>query len=287
MIGWISSNIAVGSNILVDRVSLIKRLDDLTFSNSYYIIDEINKAKLNTTDFIITYKFDNNCTLEYLNNDNTKNILKILDNNSIGNIELNIQFNSSQIFGDILFDIKIKNDFDKFYIYALSNDNAGFIIYFFKDYLYVFSEDNIIKVLNFEKGKWYNFHLNFECSTSGYKNLTQYTFSLLINDTKLGNFNFFQSVNFINNLVLISSRTGFNIEIYLKNLKLLWYPFFNVINQIFKPKYLIDYFKSREIHYFIISRDNLNYYIYDDLLIYFQKLLYSFRNLYLYQSIKS
>ena len=61
--GWIANNVNYNTNILVDRMSLLKFLDDIAKINVYSIDNEVKTAIFSDYRYDITSETDANCSI--------------------------------------------------------------------------------------------------------------------------------------------------------------------------------------------------------------------------------
>jgi len=286
MIGWIEANVPRNSNILIDRFRLKPRIDDITYSNTYYIWEEKIKAFENYSGFKTLYHYDDNCLIEPIENlDGRVNITKFNDQNNKGNCYLNIEFDSEQNNATIQFYIKTTNNTKSFYTYLYDPSyNIATIIAIIDEAVNFYDGIKYSNITKIENDLWYEFKIDFECTDGNYSGLEKFNCGIHINGTKFPNFSFWNNVSSIQFISYFTKYSDFGWSVYLDDINFSWASTYVIENYIFNPVFFIDYLKSSNIQYFIISKNSFDFCCNKDLLVFYNRKLYEYLNLIIYVS---
>jgi len=287
VIGWTSENIPSNSNILVDRLQLKPRLDHITYSTTYYTWLEISEALDNYTGWKTSYGFDPNCNVTILEElGDHKNVLAINDQSLNGYAFSQIKFNSSQKNGFIEFFIRISDKSKPFWIDIFSYEgNYGILFCIINEAFHFYNGTNYQKILDIESDIWYQCKIAFECSDENYLGLDQYHWKTIINGIEYGDFVFWNNISEIGMIRLSSHTTSFDYTIFFNAFNLSWArdmdnfeeEIINIYTMI-----IIDHLKSKNIQYYIISKDSEDYYKNKELIKFFKEKLFEYKNLAIY-----
>ena len=262
MIGWISENIPHGSNISIDNSHLSKGLQIMAGCNTYYINEQIEAAleKAGVIDWGISYGIDHNCSINMIEElGGHENVLKIEDQNNNGSAHIYIKFNSAQNFGSIEFFIRTTNKSKTFWIDLRFDSLIVISFNVKKDKFTYYDGYKYQDICNIENDNWYKIRLDFECSNSRYKNLTQNTFHCYVNDIKYSYLKFWNNHSNINRMTFQSQISSSGWIIYFDSFNYSWDSNFNLENGIFKGPIIYNFLKNKEIRYLVISDDDTWY----------------------------
>lgn len=282
IIGWTSNNIPYNSNILLDRF-ILYHLEDVIFSNNFYIWDESSEALENFNGWKTNYYRDIECNIDLIANlGNHSNFLTIDDQNENGLGSIEIKFNSSQKNGFIEFFIRISDKSKPFWIDIFSFEgNYGIPFSIIYEAFHFYNGTNYQKILDIESDIWYQCQIAFECSDENYLGLDQYHWKITIDGIEYGDFVFWNNISEIGGVKLSSHTASFDYNIFIDAFNLSWArdmdnfeeEIINIYTMI-----IIDHLNSRNIKYYIISKDSEEYYKNKELIKFFKEKLFEYKN---------
>jgi hypothetical protein len=144
-----------------------------------------------------------------------------------------------------------------------------------------------------ENDKWYQIRIDFECTNNLYSGLDKNQWKITINETEYGNYDFWNEVSFINYMEIFTSQSDSGWNIYLTGLNFSWDSDFKFELYLFNYLKVIDYLKTENIPYLILSKEPTSFNleaeeyidIYGELIPFFYKnKLYEYKSLTIYCS---
>jgi len=268
VIGWISQNIPYNSNILIDSYQL-RPLTDVAYYPGfpiYSLSEEIHNALRNFTELYyfggnyegwnISYIYDSNCSVEYLEElDGYESLLEFNDQNDNGNSNIDIYFNSSQQYGTIKYLIYSTSNSNRFWVNFTSRSIDG--PHLWNGYFTYYNGTEYVKLYPYEENTWYQVTIDFEYTNGGYKGLNQYEWNLHINTTEYQNLKMFRNISQLGSIHFSTAMKDSNWEVFIENLYFSWAPEFNIEDIIFNVPIIIEYLKSKNLHYFVLFNHNI------------------------------
>lgn len=276
ILGWCSENIPYDSNYLIDDCILSsstvfpKALEDLTFSKTFYLNDEIENAIENNSEWRFDYTFDLYCSLKYFENiDDQSKVLRFNDQNDNGYVILSSEFDS-QNNGTIEFSLLSNNTSQRYLIHILSDDLYISIIEIKSDSVYLTSAMGQNEIVSISRNQWTNFRIDFESSEDNYAGLNQYEFQIYIDNISYGKYNYIDYVSEVRNVKFLTTIDSKDYSILITNVSFSWNNDFEFEETVisWKTELLINYLILKKINLFIYCIDTnknkdinlLNYY---------------------------
>ncbi len=295
VIGWITENLPSNSNILVDRGQINKFLKPTTTNTPYLINEEVKTAMSSDNRYGISHKTDANCSIDYIEKLGTyNNVIDIFDNNSVGTASIDINLFSEIRYASIEFFIKTTNTSKGFWLNSsLSSVLNGFSLGIASDSFFYFNGSSYEKIVSIENDKWYQIRIDFECTNNYYSRLDKNQWKITINGTEYGNYDFWNNISFVNYIELFTSQLDSGWNVYITGLNFSWDSDFKFECYLFKYLKIIDYLKTKNIPYLILSKEPTSFNveaekyidIYGDLIPFFYKnKLYEYKSLTIYYS---
>lgn len=254
VIGWTSENLPRNSKILVDRRKIKSYLEPITTNNPYKINDEVEMAIASLNNYGISYNTDANCSIDYLEaHDNYE--IDLFDNNTNGQVSVNINLLSEIRNGSIQFLLKTSNSSKTFWLNSsLSKDLIGFSLCLTNESFLYFNGSDDEKIVDIESDKWYDLKIDFECTNNNYSGLEKNQWKLTINGTEYGNYDFWNDVSFIYYLELFTSVLDSEWNVYITGLKFSWDLNVKLEQYIFRYLRVIEHLEKKKIFFFISSK---------------------------------
>lgn len=253
VMGWVTENIPADSNILIDRY-LMYHLMDLEFCNiheTYYIGD------LNNNEWNGKYEYDDNCNISLIKSlDMHEQVLDLYDDESFGNVRIDILFNTNDEIGVVEFYWQVSNNIIPNYL-ILKQDtkqNAIFISIRDGEFKYYNGSHWIgISICNTER--WYHNKIEFFCDQGDTGK-----FNWFINGTKvLSNIDFNIKSDKINYLYIETSHyhAGGN-SFKLDSINFTGNKMFCYLEEalFYVSPSILNLFRHENLSYFIVSRNN-------------------------------
>jgi len=257
VIGWITENLPSDSNILVDRRKIKTYLNSITTNNPFKINIEVETAISSLDNYEISYKTDANCSIDYIEMiGNYENIIDLFDNNNNGQVSVKMNLLSEKTSGSIQFLIKTTNTSKALWLNSsLSKNLIGFSLCLTNDSFFYFNGSSYEKIVDVENDKWYHMRIDFEFTNSNYSGLEKNQYKVWVNDTKYGNYDFWNDISFINYLELFTSELDSDWNVYITGLKFSWDLDFKFEHYIFRYLRVIEYLEKKKIHFLIMSKE--------------------------------
>ena len=296
VIGWIAENLPSDSNMLVDRAPINSYLKPITTNRPYLINEEVKTGIFSYYRYDITSETDANCSIDYIEKlGDYENIIDIFDNNSLGSASIDYENLFTEIRnGSIEFFIKTTNTSKGFWLNSsLYNVINGFSLSIASDSFFYFNGSSYVKIVDIENDKWYQIKIDFECTNNNYSGLDVNQWKISINGTEYGNYGFWNNISFVNYMELFTSQLDSGWNVYIAGLNFSWDPDFKLEYYLFKYLSIIDYLKTENIPYLILSKEPTSFNveaekyidIYGELIPFFYKnKLYEYKSLTIYYS---
>ncbi|MFX1501797.1 MAG: hypothetical protein ACFFDH_12610, partial [Promethearchaeota archaeon] len=289
IIGWTAEHIPEDSIILIDA-EFEQHLSNILDWKIYNLLDSANIAfneYYNDTKewWFISYGYDTHCNLDFLDNYNEQqNILEFADNNTDGNVNLGINFNSPQKYGTIEYLIYSTSTSDRFWVELSKRSIDG--PHLWNGSFSYYNGTEYVQLQSYEMNQWYHIKIEFECTNGGYKGLNQYKWNLYINNTEYRNLRMLYNSSHLESITFATAVRDSEWQVYIDILNFSWYSGFNIedflFNSIFIEKYLLD----NDIQYFIHKNDIEVKYVNSQDLIrnYFKVKKYEYKSLSIYST---
>ncbi len=264
IIGWVSENIPQKSNLLIDGGNFDRNTYEMSRSTTYWIHHELIKALTNDNNSFygdVIREIYDNCELTLLKEqDNSKNTIQFLDNNSNGYIDVEITLTSERNYGSFEFNIKTSDSSKIFWINfnSISPISNGISFPIYSNGFYYYNSTDYVKIMDIENNKWYNYKVDFDCTDNNYTGLSKYHWRTTINGTVYGDFPFWNNVSSLGQLDLRSHHGHSNWSTYIKGLEFSWLSGFEVQKLIFKYLIFIDHLELKNMSYYIHTKE-INY----------------------------
>ena len=295
VIGWIAENLPHNSNMLVDGENINNFLKATTTNTAYLINEEVKSGKISDYWYNITSKMDDKCSIDYIEKlGNYDNVIEIFDNNSVGSASIDIAIASKIRNGWFEFFIKTTNTSKGFWLNSSSFRIVnGFSLSIASDSFYYFNGSSYVKIADIENDKWYQIKIDFECSNNNYSGLDINQWKISINGTEYGNYDFWNDIFFVNYIELFTSQLDSDWNVCITGLHFSWDSDFKFEYYLFKYLKVIDYLRTNNIPYLILSKEPTFYNveaekyidIYGELIPFFYKYkLFEYKSLAIYYS---
>jgi len=292
IIGWVSENIPINSNILVDRYYFSKSLEQITHCNSFYANDVYEDAFKVKSYWKTLWLYDNSCNISIVNVINGhNNVLKFDDNNNTGNAAIDASIESPQSYGKIDFWIMTSNKSQAYYFYIKGEGEILINLQIHDDYLSYFNGTENVMLYEIKNNFWYNITITFECSEGGYDGLSEYQWNLYVNNTIYNNLPFWKRMSKIDQIKLLTDTTFSNYSVFLDEIIFNWNSEYKM-DACVPRDIIIDYLTSYNIEFLLISLEMTFYkskipefFIERELIpSYFNKKLYEYEEIEVYQT---
>jgi len=225
IMGWVSENLPDNSNLLLPYIyPLYQGIHKVSTINTYSV-DQVIDFMTNSLNFRFwqIYNMDFLCNAQDLEYEGS-NVLLLSDMNETGHFNIRNSFKNIQDHGTIKFSVKFNQLNGSLSYFQFSGYTGGLpiLIRINSGYLETFNGNNWIQLEEIQINIWYNFQLDFECRKNGnYEDLSQYHYNIYLNGTKFENLKFYSNRNYIKNMQIVSSKSGF-VDLYYKTDSYSW-----------------------------------------------------------------
>jgi len=252
VIGWMTTNIPSGSNIITNEY-ILYHIDDLIFTNTFYAWSEIDNANKVFNRWDVHNESDFNSFINFFENPDQKNyMLEFNDKNSNGSAGILIEFNYSQNLGFIQFNVKTSDNTKSFWFNFTSQEGIPAINFGIDNKtLSYYNGSTYQKITDILENFWYNIKIYFECSDNNYYGLNQNQWRILINETIVEDYPFLNNVTNLGFFQLYTEKQHFDWSIYLGNFNFSWAPNYNIVYCLFPNLISFNHFYLLSIKYFI------------------------------------
>ena len=135
--------------------------------------------------------------------------------------------------------------------------NTAIKIMIMQNGIYCYNSNIIENIVNINNNEWYKLKIFFKCTNSSYNGLAKFQWNLEINGTNYGDFKFLSNYTSLQWFSAYSDDLSNGYTVYINDLNYLWEQKEDVI--YYAHKMMVDNLRSRNIKYFIISRDTSYY----------------------------
>jgi len=257
IIGWVSKNIPQGSDILIDSLNFEYQLYRLTFCTTSFISYEVSESlKIPEFNYWITsYEYDSVCYVKRLENDGEINYILIFsDQNNDSNVSILLNFNYTQEFGSIEFNIMSTEVTNTFFLNLSSPEGIDVISFSTESYAFhCYNRSSYEKIRDIESDIWYQCFIDFEGTGGGYKGLGKNSWRLTINGSEYGDYLFRNNISQIKKLKLSSSDYDSGWITYFDGFNFSWVPDFDTEKYVFYYPTIIENLNLKNIQYLIYS----------------------------------
>ena len=255
--GWVSENVPPNSSLLVDRRQLDKYLGLISATRTALMSNEdiLDSANYKNYNYRASKFLNESCNLEYYNDFNLDSaIIEMNDNNSTGQVLIELVINLGIDYGSFTFLLKTSNSSKNWGLNAsqLTNLNA-FSLLMNNSQLFGLNKSSYYYITDIETNEWYNITINFECTNSSYLGLAKHKWSLTLNSSEYGPFCFSGDYTHLDQVKFFTSILDANWSVSLSQFNFSRDPEFKLEFLLFKNACLFEYLVTLNYQYLILS----------------------------------